>query len=87
MKFTDQQLEAINSESKRILVLACAGSGKTSVIVGRIEKLKDSGVNPEQILALTFSNKAAKEMKARIRKSNFTYGSKINVKTFVSKTY
>ena len=84
MKFTDQQLEAINCESKRILVLACAGSGKTSVIVGRIEKLKDSGVNPEQILALTFSNKAAKEMKARIRKLNFTYGSKINVKTFHS---
>lgn len=84
MKYTSQQLEAINCTSKRILVLACAGSGKTSVIIGRIDKLKNEGVNPEQILALTFSNKAAKEMKDRIRKLDFSYGSKINVKTFHS---
>ena len=84
MNFTEQQLKAINCESKRVLLLACAGSGKTSVIVGRIEKLIDSGVEPEQILALTFSNKAAKEMKTRIRKLNISYVSKMNVKTFHS---
>ena len=84
MDYTQQQLEAINCDSKRILVLACAGSGKTSVIVGRINRLKSLNIKPEQILALTFSNKAAKEMKDRIRKLDFAYGSKINVKTFHS---
>ena len=45
MNYTDQQKEAIYSNAKRILVLACAGSGKTSVIAGRIERLKNLGVN------------------------------------------
>lgn len=84
MNFTSQQLDAINSTYKKNLILACAGSGKTSVVVGRINYLKEKGINPEQILALTFSNKAAKEMKERIRKSDRNFGRKVNVKTFHS---
>lgn len=82
MEFTKQQLAAIESNDKRILVLACAGSGKTSVIIGRIERLIDDGINPQQILALTFSNKAAKEMKDRLRRKSVECGIRINVKTF-----
>lgn len=82
MEFTQQQLAAIQSNEKRILVLACAGSGKTSVIIGRIERLIDNGVDPQQILALTFSNKAAKEMKNRLRRKSVESGIVINVKTF-----
>ena len=84
VNFTEQQLRAVNSTFKKNLVLACAGSGKTSVIVGRVDYLKQKGINPEQILALTFSNKAAKEMKERIRKNDVNFGRKVNVKTFHS---
>jgi len=50
------------------LTIASAGTGKTSTIVGRIGHLLHSGVNPEQILLLTFTNKAASEMIMRVAK-------------------
>ena len=60
MEFTNRQLEAIQSEHKRLIILSCAGSGKTTVIVNRINHLiTEKGVIPSQILALTFGNKAA----------------------------
>ena len=82
MALTLEQQAVIDSTSKKILVLSCAGSGKTTVIVNRITKLWKSGVKPEEILALTFSNKAAQEMKKRIAKENAKLGIKTNVKTF-----
>ena len=48
------------------LTIASAGTGKTSTIVGRIGHLLQSGVKPEQILLLTFTNKAAAEMIMRV---------------------
>lgn len=82
MSLTKQQQKVVDSTSKRILVLSCAGSGKTTVITKRIAKLWVRGVKPEEILALTFSNKAAQEMKKRISKENSQLGPKVNVKTF-----
>lgn len=82
MALTLEQQTVINSDAKKILVLSCAGSGKTTVIVNRITKLWKNGVKPEEILALTFSNKAAQEMKKRITKEDSKLGIKTNIKTF-----
>ena len=83
-KLTPQQECAVNSNAKKILVLSCAGSGKTMVIINRMMRLKQMGVQPENILALTFSNKAAQEMKNRICKEDYSFGVKLNIKTFHS---
>lgn len=82
MELTEQQKKVVNSKSKRILVLSCAGSGKTTVIVNRIARLWSEGVAPDEILVLTFSNKAAQEMRKRIIKEEYETGKKVTVKTF-----
>lgn len=61
----NEQLQAINSSSSKILCLAGAGAGKTKTFVDRISKLVDDGTMPETILALTFTNAAAAEMRER----------------------
>ncbi|MFA7084280.1 MAG: ATP-dependent helicase [Arcobacteraceae bacterium] len=64
----DQQLQAATCQSGYNLIIASAGTGKTSTIVGRIAHLINNGVKPEEILLLTFTNKAAAEMVARVAK-------------------
>jgi len=64
----EEQLSAATAPFGHNLIIASAGTGKTSTIVGRIAHLLHSGVDPSKILLLTFTNKAAGEMIARLER-------------------
>lgn len=64
--FTTEQKEAINTVDGPVLICAGPGSGKTATLTGRVKNLIDSGIDAEHILVITFTNKAAGEIKTRI---------------------
>ena len=68
MKYTVSQENALSCRDKNLLIIACAGSGKTQVLSRRIALLVSEGVAKDSIVAFTFTDMAAGELKSRIRK-------------------
>jgi DNA helicase-2/ATP-dependent DNA helicase PcrA len=68
VKYTPEQQEAINTLDKNLLIIACAGSGKTQVISERVINILRSGILPSRVIAFTYTEKAAGELQARILK-------------------
>lgn len=80
MSLTNVQQEAVDHFEGPLMVLAGPGSGKTRVITHRIARLVEQGVHPSEILALTFTNKASREMAERV--DQLVRGQRVFVSTF-----
>lgn len=84
MQLNSMQEKAVNHIDGPMLVLAGAGSGKTKVLTSRIAGLIENDISPYNILAITFTNKAAKEMKERVVRLIGNSANNIQISTFHS---
>ena len=78
----NEQKEVVKYSDGPLLVLAGAGSGKTRVLTYKIAYMIENGINPYNMLAITFTNKAATEMKERVGKLLVNFDNRIFVSTF-----
>lgn len=83
-KLNKEQYEAATTICGPLLIIAGAGSGKTMTLVSRVANMIDEGIDPKSILLLTFTNKAAKEMKNRIARDIGYKANDITASTFHS---
>lgn len=81
VELSKEQLKIINNTDSHLAVIAGAGTGKTTILTKKIQKLITDGINPTEILAITFTKKAANEMVKRIKNSN------VRVSTFDAYCY
>ena len=72
MELSQQQQRAVQHFGSPALVVAGAGSGKTRTLIAKFVHLMKNGYDPERILAITFTNKAADEMKTLVDQSYHT---------------
>lgn len=82
MELNQKQLEAVRHQAGPLLIIAGAGSGKTTVLSHRVKTLMDCEVQPSNILCVTFTNKAVHELQSRIVKRVGQPGEKVWVSTF-----
>lgn len=66
IEYSVKQEEIINATEDKVVVVACASSGKTATMIGRVRHLLDIGVNPSEIVVITFTNMAASEIQSRL---------------------
>jgi DNA helicase-2/ATP-dependent DNA helicase PcrA len=83
-RLNPEQHRAVTTTEGPLLILAGAGSGKTRVLTRRIAHMLHTGVEPTEIIAVTFTNKAASEMKERVAELIGEVGKKVWVSTFHS---
>ncbi|MDO5438134.1 MAG: UvrD-helicase domain-containing protein, partial [bacterium] len=77
-----KQQEAIDCINGPVMLLAGPGTGKTFTLIKRVEKMLSSGIKPENILCLTFSDAATNEMKTRLVEKIGTEAIGVNVSTY-----
>ena len=82
IELNEPQLKAVNQLDGAILIIAGAGSGKTRVITCRIAHMLEKGIPQSAILALTFTNKAAREMETRVKEMTGKKLTNLTVSTF-----
>jgi len=81
-ELNEPQIEAVTTIEGPVLIIAGAGSGKTRVITYRIARMLEKGIPQSAILALTFTNKAAREMEQRVKELTRKKMQSLNVSTF-----
>lgn len=86
-KFNKAQLEAVTLKDQHSLVVSVAGSGKSAILVNRVAHLIKEGINPDNILAITFSRTAANNMVDRLRDIAPDYAETMAINTFHAITY